>query len=726
MSPRPPVPGPRLLAGALLLAAALGACGEPAAGVRSAAPAPGWVDLAAAFQPPALGELAERLEAGVQPPRAARLVPGGKRGDELWFELPLPRASWTRDESSGFWSTPLPRRGALLAGESQTQVLCEGTTALRFGQPRRPRAGRHWFEGERIFVSVAREAEPSDELVYRMRLDHGRRVEGAWRVGQGDLACNGFLVFPGLPATLEVEIPRDSRLSFASVSPDPSGMGASLAPTRFRVQLDGRTLLEHEQPFARPVRSTVHRLELDTAGRHVLTFEVEGEAPALIAVPLLEPRTIGRPDARPWTETRPDLVLVLCDTFRADNLAAWGGRAELAPRLNHFVEGSLRFLDARAVAAWTLPSIATILAGVYPGQHGATDLDRGVSPAVETLAEVLARQGYRTAAVTDSGLFSRHYGQDQGFQWFEEVPSALWNLNQTLVRARARMAADDGRPLFLVVHTYRVHGPMRVGPDEDLGALQEVRAAVSARLAERRAAGEDIGHMEAALEFADEGRLIYENAVQDLDLKVGAWLEELAEQGFLARGQIVLTADHGNAHGEHDQVGHGSDLYDVKLRVPLAIAGRGIVPRAVSGAVSLVDLAPTLTNLAGLQPSTTWAGHSLLERTPAGPIYAFNLRAEERQIALYDGTKKVMALDLDALRAGAPLFAFDLEQDPAEDHNLVGGPEWAAALARRLAASLEPLLVPLAASTSLELPEDVLRELQGLGYTGGDTVYSGE
>ena len=77
------------------------------------------------------------------------------------------------------------------------------------------------------------------------------------------------------------------------------------------------------------------------------------------------------------------------------------------------------------------------------------------------MAEVLGRAGYRTAAVTDAGFFSRLFGQDQGFEWFEEVPQRAWNLEDTLARVRARMRAEDGRPLFLAVHTYRVVVPGR-------------------------------------------------------------------------------------------------------------------------------------------------------------------------------------------------------------------------------------------------------------------------
>ena len=225
-------------------------------------------------------------------------------------------------------------------------------------------------------------------------------------------------------------------------------------------------------------------------------------------MPVLAPAALGEPGARPWQDKRPDVVLVLCDTFRADGLAAWGGAPGEAPHLNRLVEHSLRFLDVRAVAAWTLPSVASILTGLYPAQHGATDYDRGVAEGAETIAEVLARAGYRTAAVTDAGFLSRRYGQDQGFQWFEEIAIPEWKLATTIANARALLAADDGRPLFLMVHTYRVHEPLRAGPDEDREPFRELRAEMRAhgRAPARRQA---LCRMDVMLEFAERQKAIY-------------------------------------------------------------------------------------------------------------------------------------------------------------------------------------------------------------------------
>src|SRR5262249_48267087 len=162
-------------------------------------------------------------------------------------------------------------------------------------------------------------------------------------------------------------------------------------------------------------------------------------------------------------------------------------------------------------------------------------------------------------AVTDSGLFSHHYSQDQGFEWFEEVPVQQWSLMHTLELARARMACDDGRPLFLVVHTYRVHGPMRVGYEEDgtpwMGVrmkLREKRRAERARKKEQ--AKEPARDGDESDELSDDdpelrgvARRFYNDAVNDLDAKIGGWIDELEGQRFFERGVLVLTADHGNS-----------------------------------------------------------------------------------------------------------------------------------------------------------------------------------
>ena len=299
-----------------------------------------------------------------------------------------------------------------------------------------------------------------------------------------------------------------------------------------------------------------------------------------------------------------------------------------------------------------------------------------------------------------------------------------WNLGHTLARAREGLDATTAVRSFLVVHTYRVHGPMRVGPDEDGKPWREILAKVRARRlasgAIRGSEGEDddLGidpeHEPAPdPEIQGAGLRFYHDAVNDLDAKVGASIDELDGAGWFERGVLALTADHGNAYGENGELwGHGGDLYDVKLSVPLLLAGRGIEPRAVRGVVSLIDLAPTLADLARAEPSPSWLGRSLLSGDPARPAYAFDLKRAHQQVALFAEGRKLMAPDVAALHAGTPTHAFDLGADPARRAQPRRGAGWPGRAARTLAASLERLLVPAAEGRTLELPSEVQAELR--------------
>src|SRR6185503_9992022 len=133
-----------------LALASLAACGA-----KEPDPAPRWVELARGFHPSPLEAIAARLEARVQPPRAGRIVHRGAGGDELWFELPLPRALWSADEERGVWRTPLPSGGALLAGERSSVVLADGEEELGKGiSSQKLRAGRYALNEGELLLTV--------------------------------------------------------------------------------------------------------------------------------------------------------------------------------------------------------------------------------------------------------------------------------------------------------------------------------------------------------------------------------------------------------------------------------------------------------------------------------------------------------------------------------------------------------------------------------------------
>jgi hypothetical protein len=189
-------------------------------------------------------------------------------------------------------------------------------------------------------------------------------------------------------------VPRDSVLRFGLAS-EPLLSGAAATPAVVRVRLDGELLFEHEATLATSI--TRHVVPLPRRGRASarLDLEVHGaSARAVFFDPLVGPRTIGSPGARPWPEVRPDLLVFVADTLRADTLTACGGKG-LAPNLDALAETGLCFTSARSTATWTLASHATLFTGLYLRQEA-----QGVAPIT---AAQIAREDYRLLGAFDLG-----------------------------------------------------------------------------------------------------------------------------------------------------------------------------------------------------------------------------------------------------------------------------------------------------------------------------------
>ena len=695
-----------------------GACADP--------PSPEWVELARGFEPRPLGEVVRAWQ------------PEGQGADgRSWTEeehgvrvaLELAPDDWTRGDEDGAWSAALPQDGAYPYLPHLFVRLESGADRLLW----RPEAtalepGQFTVQGGRVHARLPPEVALPERVVYSERIENGRASAEGWQVRIGGLYARGIPVWSGMREEVACRIPPDSALSFVA------RFAGELAaePVRLRVSVDGDVLFEHEESATSAVSRAAGpahvvtsgnvraglaaKLELpaDGASAAKIAFEVEGaRGLALFLTPVIHPLEVGRSDARPWGSSAPDVVLFLADTFRADNLALYGGDPALAPNLNRFAEQSLRFPRARSVAAWTLPAVASLLTGACPGQHGASDQALGLSPALDTIAEELARAGYRTGAITDGSFFSSEFGLDQGFEWFLEKKLDEWELTRTIDDALLFLARDDGRPVFLVVHTYRTHGPYRVGPDEDASRWDELAEEARAALA----AGTGATRREIMVRYQDELRALYEAGVRDLDHEFGRLVSELERRGLLARGALVFTSDHGEALGENADIFHGGNLWEAKLRIPLLVHAGGLAPREVSWTATQVDVAPTIAALAGIA-RVEGPGTSLLALDRERSTFAFRLdQRVKNQIAVFEETKKLLATSADTLLAGACDAAYDLAADPMEATNLAtAGASWTAELARRTAESVRSSLIARTERLELELAPETRAELDALGY----------
>lgn len=296
--------------------------------------------------------------------------------------------------------------------------------------------------------------------------------------------------------------------------------------------------------------------------------------------------------------TLPHVFLYMIDTLRADELGPYGGRPALTPRVNAFAEEAVTYLDARATSSWTLPSVISLLTGLYPDRHGVMTgtLERDPERA-PSLQWLLGRQGYRTVGISQSSIISPLYGVDTGFGSFYLYD----NLNGRQLRsqeARALLASWlsqdlEAAPLFAYLHTVDPHAPY-TPPAGIRGALSP--------LAGRSAAEEGLPEALAARGKASDPaeiahlRALYQGEVRHADQELGRFLDLLKWLGLYEQSFVILVGDHGEEFAEHGGVEHGTTLFDEVLRVPLMVkypGGRWAGGR-VETPVSLVDVAPTV------------------------------------------------------------------------------------------------------------------------------------
>lgn len=405
-----------------------------------------------------------------------------------------------------------------------------------------------------------------------------------------------------------------------------------------------------------------------------------------------------------------NVLLLTLDTTRVDALSCYGGPLAKTPHLDALARESLRFTQAVTTAPYTGPSHGSMLTGLLPPQHGLRDFLRVALPEqARTLAEILSEAGYDTAAFVSAYVLDPRYGLDQGFDVYSSVepPKRRGGYSQrpgdeTADEALRWLAERRSeRPFFVWIHFYDPHGDYRP-PPEYRPPLEDLPP----RSPERKR------------------RLYYAEATY-MDAVIGRVLDAFEERGLLRDLAILAVSDHGELLGEHGRVPgtHSPMLVETTLRVPLLLRVPGRVePGVEDRQVSVVDVFPTILELAGLPLPEGIAGLSLL-RPAAGqrPVYSETLYEHFPRLAKpgkelasvrIDGWKLVSGPGREEL--------YDLNADPREERNV------AAAHPERLAqlrAALEALRVgrPRAAwPQELDLSEEEEREhiehLRSLGY----------
>jgi arylsulfatase A-like enzyme/Flp pilus assembly protein TadD len=389
--------------------------------------------------------------------------------------------------------------------------------------------------------------------------------------------------------------------------------------------------------------------------------------------------------------TRPNIILITLDSTRADRMGFLGSKTKLTPDLDGIAGQSLVFEQAYSQAPLTVASHATILSGTYPQTHRASDFGAPLAPALPFVPDLLRASGYRTAAFVGSIALDPKNGFapgfDRGFAAYDagfHPPERGQNRFTSVERPAAQVAARATNWL-----AHNSPGPFLLWIQ-----LNDPEAAPGAA---------------------------YNAAIATTDAAVGKLVAALRAAKLYEDSLIVIAADHGQSLGAHGEDSHGIFLYDETAHVPLLVklpqnqsAGKRVRARA-----SLIDIAPTLLEVAGVAVPSQMQGQSLLRIANANP------NADQRAYSTSDFPMRAFGWSgLESWRAGKYLYIkaprpelYDLSSDPAAAHNLAQGSK---ATLETIAAQLDAFDRRFSGSgiAATNLTSSEMQKLASLGYVG--------
>jgi len=309
--------------------------------------------------------------------------------------------------------------------------------------------------------------------------------------------------------------------------------------------------------------------------------------------------------------TPPSILLVTVDTFRRDHAGVYGNEAGLTPNLDALAREGLTHDAAYTTMPTTGPAHLSIFTGLLPSEHGARSNGENLAPQVleRELGVRLRRAGYATAAFVTSQIIAPQATGLRGFEIYDAPRGALRPGAAVVESVLAWLAVEKRRPVFLWVHLYDPHAPY--------GDADEKR--VSFPVDRRRYGWVEPGRYgtpEARARMAER----YARGVAGADAALG----ELLAGARAVLGEsllVIVTADHGESLAEHlgsrgFAYDHGKFLDPETVRVPMVLAGPGVVPGRSEGAASIRDLYTVILDAAGIGDERAAAEHRRDLRTP--------------------------------------------------------------------------------------------------------------
>lgn len=419
-------------------------------------------------------------------------------------------------------------------------------------------------------------------------------------------------------------------------------------------------------------------------GLTLLAPRIESSQPPSLPNPFPTP-TRATPSGR-----RPNVILFLVDTLRADHLGCYGYPRQTSPNFDALAKEGVLFENVTAESSWTKPSTATLLTGQSSLEHGVQDFADILDEERKTLPEIFAENGYQTAGFMSNPLASPIFKFDQGCQTssYRRLANADQVIGQVTSWLKKR---EDGTPFFLYIHTMDPHLPYAPPADLVKDWRPKVNVVGDRELAIMSGAVADQEGPDGQgppLPGLETMIALYDGEILASDRAFGRLVRELKKRDLYDQTIIALVSDHGEEMYERRGFGHVHSLYQELVHVPWILklpAGQAAGLRVKSNWCHL-DTAPTLLGLAGLPSPSSMTGRAFAPESAeqtAPPIFCYvhtgrgavATHQAERPYSLEAasvrlGDNQLILAEAQLLAKLQPVELYNLSSDPTQKVNL--------------------------------------------------------
>lgn len=395
-------------------------------------------------------------------------------------------------------------------------------------------------------------------------------------------------------------------------------------------------------------------------------------------------------DEKNMEEQRPNIIFIVVDAFRPENLGCYGYQRDTSPNIDRLAQRAVLFENCYACSNATDPTFTSIFSGKYPISHGiihhgpkVTDKEeeRFYQSDIKLLAEILKSNGYTTIGID---WLSRWHKRGFDYYWSDEegkdirtenifnkmlkkLPVSLHNFLFKIIRKRrlflpdheggnfTKIAIDkidkvkDAKlPFFVLIHYWDTHVPFRI-PHEYFEKFNTIPKKTKIKdLLNKIKNKEWRDYVHKALvgpmfTYVEEFNSMYDATINYVDFQIGRIIEFLKSSGLEENTLLIITGDHGTAIGKHIPFFDHHGIFEETIRVPLIIKyGSRFPQKRISSIIQQIDIIPTVLELLGIDSEKyEFNGYSLFSAIKTGSEikreYAYISDANGGRFAILDG-----------------------------------------------------------------------------------------